>query len=162
MKEIELTQGQVAIVDNEDYEYLNQFKWYAHWSPRLNGYYAVRHQHLGYSNGERKQKMIIMHRIIVNAPNGKVVDHKNHNALDNRKSNLRIVSQRQNNQNKKSKGTSKYPGVHWEMKRNKWRANIQLEGKSKHLGYFDDEREAAKAYENACREIIGEELVCKM
>lgn len=163
MKEISLTRGQVTIVDDEDYEYLNQWKWTADFDLHTKSYYAIRKQRSTKLN--QKQKFIRMHRLIMNAPKGKVVDHINHDTLDNRKENLRIVSIRQNMQNKKIKGISKYRGVHWDKKANKWRASISINNKTKELGRFEGtlkgEREAAKAYERACRE-LGEELVCKI
>lgn len=161
MKEIELSQEQTTIVDDEDFEYLNQWKWFAVWSECIKGYYVMRSQHIGVINGKRKQGSVYMHRLIAKAPKGKVVDHINHNTLDNRKENLRIASYYQNQQNRKKRGTSKYPGVSWDVPKQKWRPRIKVNGIHKSLGYFDDEREAAKAYEKACRELIGEELVCK-
>jgi hypothetical protein len=159
-KKIILTQGQVAIVDDEDYEYLNQWKWYAKYNKNIKNYYAARAEYLGRINGKYNQKTIFMHRVIMNPPKGKVVDHVNHDTLDNRRSNLRIVYRRQNDQNKKNKKTSNYPGVSWHKATKKWTAQIVINKKKKYLGIFADEREAAKAYENACRE-QGQELVCK-
>lgn len=159
-KKIELTHGQYALVDDEDFEYLNQFKWDAHWYPHTKSYYATCNHYVMMGN-EKKRIMSRMPTMIMNAPKGKVVDHINHDTLDNRKSNLRIVSIRQNNQNKKNKGTSKYPGVSWDKSRQKWRAYITINKKQKHLGRFNEEQEAAKAYEQACRKLVGEELVCK-
>lgn len=161
VKKINLTQGQVAIVDDEDFEYLNQWKWHVSMSSSSNDYYAKRTQHLGMFNGEKKQKSIQMHRLIMNAPKGKVVDHINHDTLDNRKENLRIVSTRQNLQNKKRKMSSKYPGVSWSKSVKKWRADININGKLEHLGTFHDEKTAAKAYEMAQRLFCHENLVCK-
>lgn len=163
-KEIPLTQGQVALVDDEDYEWLNQRKWHANYDKSTNGFYAMTTLYLGWSDGKSITKHLSMHRLIMNASSGTDVDHINHNALDNRKINLRAVSRRQNSQNRKdkfSKLSSHYPGVSWDRSREKWRAVISLNGKQKHLGRFLDEREAAKAYETACRELVGEELVCK-
>lgn len=161
MKKINLSKGQVALVDDGDYDDLNQFRWYAQYSKGIDNYYAFRLVSFK-KKGKLKNKIILMHRMIMDAPKRKVVDHINHNTLDNRKENLRIVSSRQNNQNKKVKGTSKYPGVCWHKYNKKWRATIYVNGKNKDLGYFKEEREAAKAYERACRELIGEDLVCKM
>lgn len=162
MKEIHLTKGQVALVDDEDYEYLNQWKWCAQWESHTKSYYASRKRYLGMINGKRKQKTIRMHRLIMDAPTGKQVDHINHNTLDNCKENLRIVTNRQNKQNRKHKGSSKYPGVSWIKSSSKWQATIHINGKNKNLGYFKEERAAAKTYENACRKLFNEELVCKM
>ncbi len=161
VKEISLTQGQVALVDDEDYNYLNQWKWEARHSRSKSNYYAARKKYLGKINGKYRFVTVRMHRLLMNAPKNKQVDHINHNTLDNRKCNLRIVSPRQNMQNREVKSASRYPGVYWERSHNRWRARIVIDGKPKHLGYFKDECEAAKAYERACRS-LGEELVCKM
>ena len=169
VKKIELTQNQVSLVSDEDFEFLNQWKWCAHYAPGIKGFYAIRNEPVGYTNGKSKRKTLRMHRQIMRSVLGReleskeVIDHINHDTLDNRRENLRIVSHRQNlqNQKRKTKKSSKYPGVSWVCPRQKWRAYINLNGKIKHLGHFTDEREAAKAYERACRELVGEELVCK-
>lgn len=167
-KIIELTQGQVAIVDDQDFEFLKQFKWIASYDKKLKGYYAVRNKHIGTFNGKQKKKAVQMHREIMELRLNRkldkleLIDHVNHNPLDNRYENLRIVSNRQNQQNRKDCTSSKFSGVYWEKQCGKWKAQIQLNGKRKHLGLFSDEREAAKAYEKACREMVGEELVCKV
>lgn len=167
VKKIPLTQGKFALVDDEDFEWLNQFKWHVQYQPTIDGFYARRNQYIGYFNGKQKQKMIFMHRLIMERVIGhelqrsEFTDHINHDPVDNRRENLRIVSNRQNQQNQKNKKSSKYPGVYWYKQDKKWRAKIKLNGKSKHLGSFIDERDAAMAYERACRGIVGEELVCK-
>jgi hypothetical protein len=148
-------------VDDEDYEWLNQWKWYAHKVGKIKKkYYAVRKSHDKVKENDGR-KLIGMHRIIMNPPKNRVVDHINHNSLDNRRSNLRIVTNRQNMQNLENKGSSKYPGVSWYSPKNKWRASIHLKDGWKHIGYFLNERDAAKAYESFCRK-NGEELVCKL
>lgn len=135
-KEIPLTQGKVALVDDEDYERLNQFKWFA--SKNGKTYYAI-----------RKSK-ILMHRTIITPPSGFEIDHINGNGLDNRRENLRIVSHRENCQNKHIEKTSKFPGVTWNKQHKKWHAHVRILGKNRYLGSFDDEVEAAKAYLFAC------------
>lgn len=168
VKTIELTQGQHALVDDIDFEFLNQFKWGAKYDKATNGFYARRNQHVQILNGKRKLKTIMMHRLIMERVIGRelkrreIIDHVNHDSLDNCRENLRIVSTRQNMQNQKVKKTSKYPGVSWHKRDKKWHAQIKIGGKVKHLGYFTDEREAAKAYEKACREFVGENLICKV
>ena len=100
-----------------------------------------------------------MHRLIMNSPTGFMVDHINHNGLDNRKKNLRIVTPQQNTWNArpfKDQGKSKYKGVSWEKKYKKWKANICIENKLKHIGYFDNEKEAAEAYDTAAKKHRGE------
>ena len=84
------------------------------------------------------------------------IDHININPLDNRIENLRVVNNSQNsrNRNKKKNCSSQYKGVCWDKQKNKWKANIAIDGKSKHLGQFDTEEEAAEAYKKKCNEIM--------
>jgi len=167
VKKILLTQGQHALVDDEDFDFLNQFGWYACYNKSISNFYAQRSHYLRDIRGKRKLKMIMMHRLIMERivcrklQRNELIDHINHDPLDNRRENLRIATNRQNMQNMTRKTTSKYPGVSWVKDGCKWRAEIWMNGKSKYLGIFKDEREAAKAYERACRELCGEELVCK-
>ncbi|MBZ2166364.1 HNH endonuclease [Methanobacterium spitsbergense] len=157
---IPLTQDKVALVDKEDLDYLNQWKWNT--LKMHNSYYALRNTYLGTFEGKKKFKMVRMHRLILNAPKNMMVDHINGNGLDNRKSNLRICSNRQNTQNRKhGKKSSRYPGVYFNKRNKNWVARIQIKGKINFLGSFKDEKDAAKAYEKACRELVGEELICK-
>lgn len=165
VKKIPLTQGKHALIDDEDYEWANQWKWYAHCNK--GRYYVVRSQCVKTDNGEPLILGIRLHRLLMERVIGhtlescEFIDHINHNPLDNRKENLRIATPRQNAQNRKHPGKSKYPGVTWDKITKNWRATIQLNGKRKTLGRFKTERLAAKAYESACREHAGEELICK-
>jgi len=99
-----------------------------------------------------------MHRVIMRAPKGVMCDHRNHNGLDNRKSNLRLCTSAQNQYNKKPKKdcASKYKGVVRRKDCKKWRAKIGFKGKRIHLGYFDDEMDAAMAYDDKAIELFGE------
>lgn len=153
VKKIMLTQGQYTLVDDEDYEWLNQWKWYAAYFKEVDGFYARRKTTV---NG--KERTLRMHRVIMDAPKGKQVDHINHNTLDNRKCNLRVVSTRQNNQNRLGTFTSKYPGVYWNKNAGKWHVRIRVNGKQKHLGYFIDEEKAFKVYQKACHD-LGEKVI---
>lgn len=112
----------------------------------------------GYAVSRIGGKLLYLHRVILNPVDGQMVDHINHDKLDNRRSNLRICTNRQNtsNQQLRSKNTSGYKGVVWFKDRQKWRAGIKVNYKFKHLGYFDDILEAAKAYDVAARKYFGE------
>ncbi len=152
-RKIPLTQGKYAIVDPEDYERIARHKWFAMRSRR--GLYAIRMAKA--KNGRRKK--IRMHRQILNVPPGKFVDHINHNGLDNRKANLRIVTNMQNSWNKrKQKGeySSRYKGVSWAKRIGKWHTEIYCRGKKIFIGYFDDQVTAARAYDAKAAELYGE------
>ena len=101
----------------------------------------------------------MMHRKIMGAEGEILVDHINHNGLDNRKVNLRFATYSQNNSNtrmRKNPGASKYKGVQWSKQRNKWTAIIRYNKKRKFLGYYTDERKAAKAYNEAAKIYHGQ------
>lgn len=152
MKEIKLTQGYVALVDDEDYEYLNQWKWYA--NQRGKYYYARR----TLRNEQNKFSWITMHRLIMNPPKGMDVDHINHNTLDNRKCNLRVCTRSQNCRNTTPCGKSKYLGVYFSYYKDKSyiHSDILINGKKKHLGSFKTEEDAALAYNKTALELYGE------
>lgn len=146
MQELKLTRGKVALISDID-AIENVFKWTA--TPVKNGrWYAVRRKQIN-----NKVRVIYLHRSILNPPNGYQVDHINGNGLDNRRENLRLVNQAQNNMNagKRIGASSNYKGVGFHKKAGKWRAYI---GK-KHLGLFDKEIEAAKAYDLEAKNIYG-------
>lgn len=151
MKSIELTQGQVALVDDTDFEKLNKHKWCAVW--RGWGWYAMRSEHNG---GNRRG--ILMHREIMAAQPGQMIDHRNRRGLDNRRENLRFCTTSQNNANAKKRvgSTSKYKGVSLFRRDSKWQVHIRLHGKNTYLGRFDSEVEAALIYNVAAIEWFGE------
>jgi HNH endonuclease/AP2 domain len=148
VKEIPLSKGRVAIVDDDMFEYLNQWSWFYH----KNGY-AMRSY-----RREGKFKKDRMHRVVVNAPAGYDVDHINGNKLDNRKENLRIATRSQNNYNKglQSNSTSGFKGVSWSKQKNKWLARIRVDKKEMYLGSFDYKVDAALAYNEAAFKYHGE------
>lgn len=155
MREISLTRGYVALVDDEDYEFLNQWKWKAvvTRSKNTEKVYACRTPRIG-PRSENKYASVVMHRLIMNTPKGKVTDHINGNTLDNRRENLRICTQAENLMNKqKTYGKSSYKGVIPHGHR--WVAIIGINGKRLHLGYFSTEVDAAKAYNIAARFCFG-------
>ena len=138
MKEIQLSQGMVALVDDEDFEGLNQFRWYA--NKVRSTFYARRNIAI-----DGKRTCQLMHCKIMNA---KGIDHINHNGLNNQKSNLRVCTNSENAMNRiKRKNTSSiYKGVAFNKRLGKWQAQIMINRKIIYLGYFDTEVEAAKAY----------------
>ena len=152
MKEIKLTQGKVAIVDDEDFERLNQFKWCA--TLGNSTWYAIRK-----STIYGKQKTIIMHREIMHAHKGIQVDHRNGEGLFNCKENLRLCTNQQNgfNQRKPQKNNKLgIKGVGWHKQHRKFSARIMFNGKSIHLGYFNVLGDADSAYRIAEEKYFGE------
>lgn len=145
---IPLTQGLFAKVSPCDFDRVNQFKWAA--TVRKTVCYGTRRS----SDGKNHS----LHRFIVDARVGDVVDHKNRDGVDNRRENLRIVSHRQNQQNKTAKSTSKsmLKGVNWIVRDKKWSARIFLDNKSVLLGTFANELDAARAYDVAAMESFGD------
>lgn len=155
-KEIPLTHGYIAIVDDEDYEYLNQFNWMVTIKPRMKTPYADRR--ITYSRGNYGH--ITMHRDIFNLKRGNKtqIDHINKNGLDNRRCNLRICTQSQNmtNIDKPKTNTSGYKGVSWHNQGLKWRAQIRVNGEYYSLGLYTNKEDAARAYDKKARELCGE------
>ena len=152
MKKIPLTQGKVALVDDADYERVSKYKWYA-WRGGAGPFYARRNV----ASGRRQQKTVKLHRFILGFPDS-FIDHVNHNGLDNRRSNLRLCTRSQNQQNRlPERGkTSAYKGVNWNKRNRIWYAKIKHNGKGFHLGCFRSEVRAAKAYDDAAKENFGE------
>ncbi len=150
-RKILLTQGKYAIVDADDYQRLSKYKWRICGDGRWT-HYATR----GIKRGG-KWRNIRMHREIIKVPEGMVIDHINGNGLDNRKVNLRAATIAENGWNsRKRKSKSKYRGVWWQKQLKKWRVEIWFNGNRKHIGYFENVREAAKAYDRAARKYHGQ------
>jgi hypothetical protein len=147
MKTINLTQGQVALVDDGNYDFLMQWKWIAHKGRGTS--YAERSEK---QNG--KFTIIKMHRVIMNTPIMMEVDHIDHNGLNCQKQNLRNCTHKQNMINQKPRGVSKFRGVSWNQRMNKWKGYIS--NPHTHLGYFDAEEDAAKKYDEVARIRFGE------
>jgi len=150
-KHISLTQGKVAIVDDDDYEWLSQWKWYAY--KGALSWYAARN--VQRERGTQRQIRITMHRQILGLKqdDGKETDHINNKGVDNRRANIRICTHQQNSSNKKKRSwhkgtlpTSQYKGVCWSKSNQKWHSQLVINGKHAHLGFYNDEIEAAKAY----------------
>jgi hypothetical protein len=148
MKEIQLTQGKVALVDDDIYEYLNQWKWYY---SKLN--YAMRSKRIN-----KKKTFFLMHRVIMDTELNMIVDHLNGNGLDNRRSNLRNCTHAENMRNRKinKKNRSGFKGVSYYTKGNKWRAMIKFNNLRIHIGFYIDPIDAARAYNEAAIKYHGE------
>ncbi len=148
MKEIELTQGKVALIDDGDFEWLSRWKWRYH-----NKGYATRSSYIN----RYKTIEVLMHREIMNTPKGMETDHKDFNKLNNQRSNLRVCDRYQNMRNRKpNRGNSYYKGVSFSKRDNIWRAVIFYDGKQVFVGHFKNEEEAARAYDRKAKELFGE------
>jgi hypothetical protein len=151
-KQIPLTQDKVALVDDEDYERINQWKWQAMKVKYKGGelWYAVRR-----TGHFPHQTAVLMHREIVNATPDVDVDHRNGNGLHNTRENIRACTQSQNmaNRGKTIRNTSGYKGVI--KRRSKWAAQLK-KGKFYFFKVFDTPEEAARAYDEKAKEQFGE------
>lgn len=155
MKKIKLTQNKYAIVDNSDYEWLTKWRWGVRKCGSNDYFYAIR----GFKDKQSsKVKAIRMHRLILNASENMQVDHINGNTLDNRKSNLRIVTHGQNkiNQRMYKNNTSGKTGVYWIELFKKYQARIHFNNKNISLGYFTDFNQAVARREEAEKRYFGE------
>lgn len=158
VKEISLTQGKVAIVDEEDYESISKFKWHA--CKSNNGVWYARRYVLTTMNpdGKRNCKHISMHSMLINSVDGLVIDHIDGDGLNNCRSNLRLVTTRGNCINRHYKKSSLYPGVTFTKVgkyhlRKPWLSQITVGGKNIYLGRFSTEAEAHHAYISKCNEL---------
>lgn len=150
MKELQLTKGKVALVDDDDYEKLMALRTPAGWGiPKwtLNGAYAW---NKGFG---------LLHRHLMGAKKGdRDVDHRNGDKLDCRRANMRFCTDNQNQQNRRKKfsGHSQFKGAHWDRSRGFWMARIRVQGKLIYLGVFDTDKEAGTAYNKAATKFFGE------
>ncbi len=150
MKNIQITQGKFALVDDEDFAFLSQWKWQAITDPKTGTVYAGRSSR----NNEGEQRHTIrMHRVIMSAEYGVLIDHRDGNGLNNCKANLRIATRRQNGANRRT-FRKQFKGI--EQKGNRFGAHIRTNGRLVHLGYFTTELDAAKAYDAAATRHFGE------
>ena len=151
---IRMAQPRYAKVDPADYKRLRGYEWLTR--KGKNSFYARRH--VPGSKG-RKESLIYMHQEVIQVPAGMVIDHINHDGMDNRRANVRAATYSQNLYHRKKRSGamySKYKGVHWHKLHNKWAARITFEKKTIDLGYFLSEINAARAYDDAAKIYHGE------
>jgi hypothetical protein len=142
-KKVPLGHGQFAIVDDEDYDKVVQYKWHIMANKAGSHMYAA--------------TKLRMHRLVIDAPPGIMVDHINGDTLDNRKSNLRLCTNSQNQQNTPSRGgSSRYKGVSLQKKSGKWIATFQYDGQRHYCGMWDSEEDAARAVDKKRGEVCGD------
>lgn len=152
-KVIKLTQNKETMVDLDVYEWASKSKWYA--ASWKNGFYAVKG---GKQIKGKREPNIALHRLIIDVKKDEMIDHINGDTLDNRRENLRVCNNTQNQRNQKlsNRNTTGYKGVSWHKKEKKWISRIRVNNKLIHLGYFKDLIEAAKAYDKAALIYFGE------
>ena len=145
MLTIKLNRDKVALIDNQDWILVSQYKWF--WNKARRNVYR----------NKKDKKSSFIHRLIMNPPNDMDVDHANGNPLDNRRSNLRICTRSQNNCNKAKQcnNTSGYKGVYWDKKNNKWRAKVSVNKRDYCMGRYKNIIDAVKAYNNGAKILHG-------
>jgi len=147
MAYISLNLNAVAAIDDADFDRVDPYDWFLSGTGYPAGFVPV----------EGKFKLVYLHRFLLDAQPGEIVDHINGCALDNRRANLRLVTAEQNGQNKRLSALSAtgLKGVGWHKARRKYHARIQLQGIRYHLGFFDNAQSAAQAYDAAARVLFG-------
>lgn len=160
MKEIPLSQEFYAIVDDECFEFINQFNWRVHKNPNSLTYYAMRS--LPLSDGTITLHQELWYHFRGPIRDGYDIDHINQNGLDNRLENLRLATPQQNAANRSKvqsrKTLSQYKGV--SKTHGRWAASIGFNGKAIHIGCFDTEEQAARAYDAKAKELFGDFAYC--
>lgn len=148
--------GRAVIVDDADWPLVAGYRWRVHEQDRKPGYrplgpYAV----TSFRRDDGRQVSVFIHKMITGYER---TDHINHDGLDNRRTNLRPATRGQNGANQRSQAgsTSRYKGAGWDPKRRTWKAQIAVDGKRRHLGYFALEEDAALAYNAAALDAFGE------
>jgi hypothetical protein len=152
---IPLPKGLFAIVSPQDYDRLAAYKWL--FNKKGNLCYSYRYERS--KTAPKKQIRIPMHRHILAPPDDLLVDHRNHNGLDNRPSNLRIATPAENGYNKRkpdAPSSSRFKGVCWAKREAKWRAQGKLNSRQFLIGYFDNEHDAARAYDEWAKQAFGQ------
>lgn len=151
MKKIPLTKGKVALVDDDDFAFLSQWKWCSD-----SKGYAFRSEKRS-ETGRLKRKGIYLHRVVMGSPEGKQIDHINGDILDNRKSNLRVASHSENMRNRKlqKNNSTGYKGVWFNKKKGLFVATIKIDGKTRTIKHTRTAEEAAEAYNVKAQEVYG-------
>ena len=149
MKKILLTHNKTAIIDDEDYPLVSQYKWY-----------ASRGRNTWYAQTSIKGTTVLMHRLILGLVLGDKIqtDHINHNGLNNCRKNIRKCTHTQNHRNRQpnKKGTSIYKGICWDINKKKWRSQLTIFNCNHYLGLFEFEIDAARAYDIKAKELFGD------
>ena len=156
MLKILLSQRKFALIDDEDFNLVNQYRWFA--DKQRNTYYAI--ANIRKLSGIRTT--VKMHRLIMSAKLGEEIDHEDRNGLNNQKYNLRFCSNMENQHNQRKpksyndhKTSSKFKGVSWNKSNNKWKTRIMKNNKSIYIACFISEIEAAKAYNEVAVKYFG-------
>jgi hypothetical protein len=150
---IYLTRGRVAVIDDEDLPLVSQYKWQAITPDKDEKYFYAQ----GYLKGEGKRgKRIRMHRLILGAQEGVLVDHKDGDGLNNTRANLRLSTHVTNGQNRRPDKGKKFKGAFYNRTECKWESRIQVNKKRIRLGYFKSQEEALRAYDEAAKRFFGE------
>lgn len=150
MKQIKLTQGRFSLIDDEDFEKVSKYKWNVSFNKRNNSFRPSTTIILN-----NKKYTLLLSRFIMNCPKGMVVDHINHNTLDNRRCNLRICTFKENIYNLKLRKSSKYGYKGISFKKNRWIVQLKKDKKYIYGGSFKDKIEAAKTYDEKAKELFG-------
>lgn len=154
MRTILLTDSDVILLDDSDYNLAKRYNW---WALRTTNGKKIKYAASDvFTRGERCT--LLLHRVLLQPRADQYIDHINHNGLDDQRHNLRVctMSQNQGNRRKQSNNTSGYKGVHWHTQRQKWCASIKINYRSHSLGLWSDPWRAAQAYNRAALEAWGE------
>lgn len=153
---VKLTQGQYSRIDSDDAEKFGSLSWNALWNPKTDSFYAVGNK-LRDEAGKRGVRLL--HREVMSAQTGILIDHRDGDTLNNCKYNLRIATRSENARNRVvlcRSNTSGFKGVRWHATSHKWEARISISGKSIYLGLHDTAEAASDAYRNAATKYHGE------
>jgi hypothetical protein len=152
MKTIPISNGMEALVDDEDYNRVIGLVWHIHVKKKGQYLYARTRVKI-----DGKWEWVMMHRLIIDAPDNVLVDHEDGKGLNNQRYNLRQCSYSENGCNRhRTHGSSEFKGVSWNSQLCKWKVTIQKDGMSHHGGYFFDEAEAAWAYDELALKLHGQ------